>query len=732
MTGLLRRLAAVIAATAIGVGVSTIVVDAAGLPSLVSGHFTAVPKDQLPAGATYDDATCPSESQCYGVGTGSTGGVITTTANGGRSWSSKSLPDTAGVTDFAISCPSASDCYVAGSAGTTSVMLATRNSGRTWARQTVPDPSVITSIGCATPAACVAVGSNLQAAASTVLSTTDGGTSWVQQASPTADFTTVRCLDLTHCWAAGSGAWFSADLGASWVDRSPPSTTDCPTRTGFGLCSLNYSETIDIEFQSVNDGWVVGGNQCGGEGVTQCPGVAYRTTDGGATWAASPGSTRYPFNWQIACQGNACILVGQAFSGSVIAATGDSGSTWHEMQAVPSLVNALACTPLRDFCIAAGGEGGVAVLLTLGTPAPAPSPAPVASLLSSVATALATPAQLLAAPTSALVNALIAVALILLITFPSQLFNRTYDENQELIRKWWEAHLPGVKRLTEQGQRLGGGWRATISALLVLILGAALATLLDPGAGPNLRSLALFLGAALAITCGVAVTGVAGGAYRALRHKVGDWHIRALPSALLVAGLCVLISRLTAFEPGYLYGVIGGVAFTGRLSKHEEGHEVAVAVLCTLAVSIAAWLVWVPVTSAAQAHPSSFVWALLDNFLAALFLSGMVGLVVGLVPLRFLPGARLKAWHLGAWTATFGVVILAVLEVILQPQTHASRGGVAPSWTTLALFLGFGAASVSFWIAFRKQDLGPTSVAAHLQPAAEVPAPGPEPPPSHA
>jgi hypothetical protein len=166
--------------------------------------------------------------------------------------------------------------------------------------------------------------------------------------------------------------------------------------------------------------------------------------------------------------------------------------------------------------------------------------------------------------------------------------------------------------------------------------------------------------------------------------------------------VCVFISRITQFEPGYLYGLIGGVAFTGHLSSREDGHEVAIASVGTLIVSIVAWLVWVPVASAASSDPASFGLAFLENFLAALFLSGMVGLVIGLVPLRFLPGERVARWHRGVWAVLFGVACLAVVEVMIRPQSSAGRH-LEPFWTTLGLFVAFGVASILFWAYFKVQ-----------------------------
>jgi photosystem II stability/assembly factor-like uncharacterized protein len=686
----------------LAVSATAVTAEASGLSRLLEGHFVPVSSSMLPAGSSYDDATCPSGSRCYVVGAGPAGGVITKTSDSGRSWTSASLPATSGDSEFAIACPTASVCYVgAEDAADASAILSTRDGGATWRTEQIPAGSIVTSISCVSSDTCIAVGSDLlQHPQSTVLTTEDGAT-WVQEPSPARNFITVRCLDASHCWAAGPGAWLSSDLGRTWRDLSPPAAGGCPK--GGGLCNAVYSRTIDIEFRSAADGWVVGGDQCGGVGVIACPGVAIHTTGGGAAWRVSPSSTKYPFGWQIACQGSACLYVGDGVHFSTIATTANAGSSWSQMQQVATLIAALACTPDRSFCLVAGGSNNVPALMTLGPFNQATGLTVVGSMISTVGGSLAPPAALLTAPFTALANALLAIVVILLVTFPSQLFNRTYEENHERIRRWWALRLGRVASL-QIANRLRASQRAALSLTSVLLAGGVLAALLDPGFGLNLRSLALFIGAMLALVAGVSATAVAAGAYRRRRHKVGAWRVRALPSALLVAGACVLVSRLTSFQPGYLYGVIGGVVFGGHLTRREEGHEVAVASTCTLVVSIAAWLLWVPVSTAATLHPSSFPLALLEDFLATLFLSGMVGLLIGLVPLRFLPGERLAQWHWGAWALVFGIAVLSVLEVVVRPQTNAARGAVAPFWTTLGLFLAFGVASILFWGYFKVRE----------------------------
>jgi hypothetical protein len=346
--------------------------------------------------------------------------------------------------------------------------------------------------------------------------------------------------------------------------------------------------------------------------------------------------------------------------------------------------------------------------------APAVASAGGGSLVSPFSSSLATPASVLAAPVTLLISAVVALAAVLLITFPSHLFNRTYEENHEVIRYWWERRFPWLLHLRIRA--LAGGRRGVrdgLGYMAVVLCGGVLAALLDPRFGLNVRSVALFTGAVFALLAGSLVGFAAAAGYRVARHRAGSWRLHALPTGLFVAGACVLVSRVTDFQPGYLYGLIGGVVFAGRLTRREEGHTVAVTSLVTLAAAVAAWLAWVPVSAQSAAHPTSFGWAVASNFLAAVFVSGMVGLLIGLVPLRFLPGDKLASWHRGVWGAVFGLAALSVVEVMLRPQSSGSSVTTAPFLTTAGLFVAFGIASVAFWGYFRvRRDSTSSSTAA--------------------
>ena len=336
-----------------------------------------------------------------------------------------------------------------------------------------------------------------------------------------------------------------------------------------------------------------------------------------------------------------------------------------------------------------------------------PVPGAVNAAQSSFAASLAPPSCAVSSFSSVLANGAIVVGIVLFAVFPSVLFNRTYEENHERIRQWWERRLRWTARLRARldsavpESRRGSGAFAAVT-----VAGAVLGSALDPGFGVNARTGALILGVAAAICAGAGIAAVTGIAYRRRLHLPAHPALRALPSGLLVALVCVVVSRAAGMQPGYLYGVLGGVAFAGVLARHQEGHVVALTSVVTLAVSIAAWLLWVPVHSAASAAGASFLLALVEDFLAALFVSGLVGLVIGLVPLRWLPGHTLAAWHRGAWTATFGVAALAFLQIILRPESAPAHAATVPLVTTIVLFALFGAASVAFWACLRPRREG--------------------------
>lgn len=337
------------------------------LARLLSQPFAAAVLAGIPSGSSssFIDAACPSSTVCYAVGGSPAGGIVAATRDGARTWSTSTIAGTSELD--ALACSGPARCWAAGRGSGpdgVGIILATSD-GRTWSRQLSRAGLIVGSMACPAPGDCIAVGANLAQGTRDAVATTDGGATWVSRAlpDPTASAWAVRCYDVMHCIAVGTGAWETADLGATWIGGSPSPSTPLPGQSYGGQVFL----LNDATYASPTDIWVVGGLQCGGETATQCPAFVFHSTDGGNSWTPNDQAQQtFPYGWQIHCQGSACLMVAQAFTTSSIVVAAD-GTTWKMTQTVDGQLNALACSS-GGFCIVAGGNTTGADLLVARQP----------------------------------------------------------------------------------------------------------------------------------------------------------------------------------------------------------------------------------------------------------------------------------------------------------------------------------------------------------------------------
>jgi hypothetical protein len=350
---------------------------------------------------------------------------------------------------------------------------------------------------------------------------------------------------------------------------------------------------------------------------------------------------------------------------------------------------------------------------TCAAAAARPANTPINPNESTISSALATPGDAFSSLGNSLVNAAITLGIILFITFPSQLFNKTFEENYDDIRAIASRRLRWLQRLRREASQSSTATRSALIFAVVVLAGAVLGGLNDPKFGFNGRSAATYLAVILAILVGVTVSGIVNYTYRRTRGRDVHWHFHALPAGLAVAASCVLVSRLSGFQPGYLYGIIAGVAFAGTLAKNEAGHSVTLGTSATLVIAVLAWFAWVPVHTAAASSSAGFFTVVAADLLASLFIGGLVGSVIGMLPLGFLPGGTLFSWNRVAWAVTFGIAVFGLLEVELRPQSTAAHPGNAPLVTAIVLFVLFGGVSVGLRLYFnaRRRRLAGTTAA---------------------
>jgi len=339
-----------------------------------------------------------------------------------------------------------------------------------------------------------------------------------------------------------------------------------------------------------------------------------------------------------------------------------------------------------------------------GTGSPAPAAAPIASTLG-------TPGEIFHSLGHNVVNASITVAAILFITFPANIFNNTFSSNYGeivLILAGWRRKLRRAFGLKQKAP-LTRNDEAPSHSLVpagatpdtpgqssrrwfygVLVLGAILGGLLNPHFGLNSQSVASFGATMVAFAIGAGLSWYIAKVFRNRHHYPTHTYLKALPLGLGVAALCVIISRVSNFEPGYLYGVVVSIAFVESLEDRHNAHLTVIATFSTLIVALLAWFAWVPVNHLALNHSGNIPIAIVDDVLGSIFVGGLVGTVVGMMPLEFMPGGTLLRWRKDAWAIVFFIALFLLIEVELNPASGPTHHGGAPIVTAIVLFVGFG------------------------------------------
>lgn len=315
---------------------------------------------------------------------------------------------------------------------------------------------------------------------------------------------------------------------------------------------------------------------------------------------------------------------------------------------------------------------------------------------SALAAALATPARVFGSPVRDLVNVAIALAAMLFITFPANLFNKTFQENYDDIVAFWHRVLGPVGGALDKWKQAPSELRRRLGYATTVVVGAALGMELNPATGLDLASLTNFLATMATIVLSTLLGFAVAVWFRRRRGLATEAQVHGLPGGLLVAAACVALSRGAHFRPGYLYGVVAAVSFAAALGKRENGQLVALSHAVSFAVAIIAWLLWIPVNDAAAHHGSSLALVGLDDVLGALFVGVLVGGTIQLIPLSFMPGRALASWHRGVWTALFGVTLFTLLAAMLNPAGSSVHPGQASVATAAILLAGFGGGSVAF------------------------------------
>ncbi|MEA2675918.1 MAG: hypothetical protein QOJ81_59 [Chloroflexota bacterium] len=244
-------------------------------------------------------------------------------------------------------------------------------------------------------------------------------------------------------------------------------------------------------------------------------------------------------------------------------------------------------------------------------------------------------------------------------------------------------------------------WRSPLRIAGFVVLTALLYAFLDPTFGLSLDSLATFAGLAIGLFVVLLAYGLP---LIILARKDGlPLTVRALPATLVIGVVCVLVSRFANFQPGYLYGLIIGFLFAHGVERRLEGRAEAIAAGASLLVALVAWIVLAFMRSAGS-PPGDLGAGLLEAAAVTIVVAGLENAVFAMLPLRFMPGQAVYTWDRRVWAALMGLGLFGFAHVLLNPAEGSGylADTTRTSFFTLILLLAlFGISSVLFWAYFR-------------------------------
>ena len=307
-------------------------------------------------------------------------------------------------------------------------------------------------------------------------------------------------------------------------------------------------------------------------------------------------------------------------------------------------------------------------------------------------------------------NLFLTLLILFFFGLTSEVFNSTMDSNRDEVHGWWVRLMNGPLRfmgplvVTGAGlDRLAGSGRfgSILRVLAVLSLLGLIYGFLSPDFGLNPHSAVLFL--SLVVGLGFLTFFSEGSATRlAFSRYHANASVKLYGTAILVAIMAVIVSRLVTFQPGLVYGFIASAVIIApiALAKRDDATLVLVPAFGLLVVSVLAWLLLGPVrVMAADGQPGP---ALAQSILAMIVIGGLEGLFITMIPLRFLDGSTVMGWSRVAWALTFGAVTFLWWQLLLnQNQAYVAAFQQTNVQVVLATLVVFMLTTGGLWSYFR-------------------------------
>ncbi len=280
-------------------------------------------------------------------------------------------------------------------------------------------------------------------------------------------------------------------------------------------------------------------------------------------------------------------------------------------------------------------------------------------------------------------NVLLSILIFLIVGLACFLFNNVLGAHGDGINKFMKK-IPGYGLFEK---RKGNRFVRFLILLLMLFLFGLVAAHISPDFSlfeqKNLGMLIITVGTIIVATYIKDIV-------RFISARRNGWDAFFKPNVLglLLAIICVVLSRNLNIPPGYLFGIPIGLFIISKQFNKGEGRFEFSALSWMFFMALIVWFLL----------PFVRGYEILNDSFNLLFVILIEGLFFELFPITYLPGGAIFKWSKVAWAFIFGIVSFSLLHTLFNPNsTVAAIGENAPTLNTLIILGAFVVFCFGVW-----------------------------------
>ncbi len=305
-------------------------------------------------------------------------------------------------------------------------------------------------------------------------------------------------------------------------------------------------------------------------------------------------------------------------------------------------------------------------------------------------------------------NAGLAIITLVVLLLTAAIFNQTLEENDADVRalmkmaaKPFRGYMRWQDRFSTSMFGKVNPLRSIAPSLIALAIAAGIYGLEEPDFGLNTQSLVLFISYLGAFAL---VTYTYDGVQLLMSKRYGvEAAIRVFPTGVAVALICVVMTRISGFVPGLMYGFVASHTLIGKtkLTDEQEGKQVFYPTLFCLGACLLAWWAAGPLRDFSKSEDTW--WSAIPEGIAiGLFASGLQSLFLQLIPIRYMDGHKLIRWSKPAWLLVSLISGFLFWEVLLNADEDSVDALKHTSTVVaLAIIVGCLIFTIVVWAGFR-------------------------------